>query len=431
MKNLIISSIAVLGLAACSGAGSSPSNNAVVDGTVTGSTNLKVSVPGSALTSSTDAAGHFALVGVPGGTSALHFAGPGVNATLPITALMAGEDRHMSVSVSGDSATEHHECEDAEFKGAIQSISAPTLTVSGRTVTTDSSTQFFSGGAAVTLDAFSIGNVVEVEGVPQADGSVLARKISLEGADDAADAGNDDNGDDHGGQGGPGSGDDTNPRLEGTLSAINGTTLTVSGITVTTSASTVFEASDETHIALTDLVVGERVEVRGTAQPDRSFAATKVEVDAEAGAPEDEHITGAVTAIDAVGGSITIGTTTVLVTAATRLDDIASLSAISVGDVLDIEATAAADGTLTATEIKKASETPPPLLVEVRGAITALDASSLTVGGKTFTVNASTRMDNDGTTFTLASLKTGQIVDVRGTAQADGSLIATRIQLSN
>jgi hypothetical protein len=72
-----------------------------------------------------------------------------------------------------------------------------------------------------------------------------------------------------------------------------------------------------------------------------------------------------------------------------------------------------------------------PFEIEVRGAITALDATSLTVSAKTFTVNAATRLDNNGTTFTLASLKAGQSVDVRGALQASGQLLATRVQLRN
>ncbi|HEY2030093.1 MAG TPA: DUF5666 domain-containing protein, partial [Myxococcales bacterium] len=199
------------------------------------------------------------------------------------------------------------------------------------------------------------------------------------------------------------------------------------------SASTVFEAADETHITLADLAVGDRVEVRGAAQADGSFAASKVEIDADAGAAEDQHLTGAVTAVDPVAGSLTIGTTTVVVTAATRFEGVASLAGVNVGDILDVEATAAADGTLTATEIRAAAALLPPLMVEVRGPISAIDttAGSLTVAGKTFIVNAGTRMDNDGKTFTLASLTAGQNVDVRGAVQANGDLVASRIQLRN
>jgi hypothetical protein len=425
--NLIIG-IAVSGLVACSGgagssASASASAKAVLDGKVQGATNLKVTVPNTSLTSTTDASGNFALVGVPSGTAALRFSGSGVDTTLAITKLLAGEDRHLSVRISGNAAHEENEREDSRFVGVIDSITAPTVSVAGRVVTTTSATQFFSGGSTTTLDSFAVGNLVEVEGVPQADGSVVATKITMEDAGDNDDQGDDDGvGDRHGG--------DNDPRLEGALTAISGTSLTVNGITVTTSATTVFEAGEK-HIALTDLVVGDRLEVRGTAQADGTFAASKVEVDADAGEQEDDHVVGAVTAVDPVAGSLTIGTSTIVVTPTTRFDDIASLAAISVGDMLDVEVDVAADGTLTAREIKALGDLPPPLQVEVRGAITAVDATTLTVDTKTFTVTSSTRMDHDGNTFTLASLKVGQIVDVRGAAQASGDLVATRVQLRN
>jgi hypothetical protein len=421
MKKLI-ASIAVAGLAACSGSATpSSSSNAVLDGTIKGASSLRASIPGTSLKSTTDAAGNFALVNVPIRTTALLITGNGVNVTLPIAALASGENRHMAISVSGNSAWEQHELESDDLAGVVSAIVAPNLTVAGKTITTSAATLFFQHGAAVTLDAVAVGVVVEVEGAPQADGSILARKITIEGADDGSGQPGDD------GQSG------RQPRLEGTLTGISGTTLTVNGVSVTTSATTVFEAADETHITLADLAVGDRVEVRGDPQADGSFAASKVEVDATADAAEDVHLTGAVTAVDVVAGSLTIGTTTVLVTADTHLDGVASLVAILAGDIVDVEATVAADGSLIAKEIRAASALLPPLLVEVRGPVSAVDATAgmLTVAGKTFTVTADTRLDHNGQPFTFASLTVGQNVDVLGALQASGELTASRIQLRN
>jgi hypothetical protein len=437
MKKMnLISSIAVLSLVvACSGSSSSTANKANVEGSVTSSTALKVSVPGSSQSATTDASGNFALIGVPSGATSLHFTGTGVDATLPIVALMAGEDRHIAASVSGNTADDHPERDGSRFTGTVQSITAPTLTISGVTVTTTSATAFTSNaGTAITLDSIAIGDFVEVEGAPQADGSVIARSIKQEdqeladGGEPGDDNGHDDAGDDHGG----GSGNGT-AQFEGSLTAISGTTLTIGGVTVTTTAATEIEGANETHIALSALTVGEELEVKGVAQADGSVAASKIELQGAGDADlDDQHITGAVVAVDATLGSVTIGTTTVLVTATTRFEGLASLSAVTVGELLDIEATAAADGTLTATEIKAQAALAPPFQTEVRGPITALDATTVTVASKTFTVNASTRMDNNGDTFTLASLKTGQTVDVRGSSQTvGGALVASRIQLRN
>ena len=445
MKMNLIGSIAVASLVfvGCGGSSSSQSStSANIDGSVSSASGaLKVSIPGSAQSATTDAKGNFALIGVPSGATSLHFTGAGVDATLPIVALMAGEDRHVAVSVTGNQVDDHPERDGSRFNGTVTSITSPTLTVSGHTVTTTSATTFLdNSGNATTLDAIAIGAFVEVEGAPQADGSVLARTIKLEDAllADGGEPGDDNGhhdggepGDDNGHGGNDGSpGNGALAQFDGAVTAVTATTLTINGVTVTVSSTTEVEGSNETHIAFSAITVGQFVEVKGVAQADGSILASKIEVRA-AGEIEDEHLTGAVTAVNAVGGSVTIGTTTILVITTTRFEGITSLADVKVGDTLNIEATAAADGTLTATGIKAAGALPPPLLTEVRGAITALTATTIAAQGKTFTVNASTRMDNNGNTFTLSSLTVGQIVDVRGAVQADGTLLASRIQLRN
>ena len=78
---------------------------------------------------------------------------------------------------------------EVEFKGSIESITPPTLMVSGRKVMTNGSTRIRRGDKTVTLADLKVGDKVEVAGTRQADGSVLASKIKVE---DQKDGENDD-----------------------------------------------------------------------------------------------------------------------------------------------------------------------------------------------------------------------------------------------
>ena len=66
------------------------------------------------------------------------------------------------------------------FTGGIQSPSP--LRVAGRAVAVDGHTQILDHkNTPIPFSALVVGNTVEVEGASQADGSVLAKKIKLEG----------------------------------------------------------------------------------------------------------------------------------------------------------------------------------------------------------------------------------------------------------
>lgn len=416
MKNVVTRSIVVvLGLLsfAC-GRGSGASSGATVQGIVNAPASLRVGVAGTSLSSATDSRGSFMLLGVPAGAASLQFSGSGVNATLPIGVLVAGEHRRLVVSVSGSDAHEDAEQGETRFDGIVESIVSPSLTVSGRKVTTTSMTQFKNEGATITLADIHIGDRVEVEGTPQADQSVLARSITIEQVENEGDEAMEDG--------------HADLEFEGTLTAIAGSKLTVDGITVTVSASTVIE-SDDAKVGPSALAVGQRLKVEGVPQADKSVAATEIHILAP-DAPDDVDVTGSIAAIDIVARTLTVGKSTVHVDANTKFDDeLKSLADLKVGDLVDIEASRAADGTLLAREIHRLHEPPPPAEVEVRGAITAIGAASLTVQSMVFAVNASTIIESQGATLKLSDLKIGDTVEVRGEAQPNGSLVATRIQI--
>jgi protein involved in polysaccharide export with SLBB domain len=64
--------------------------------------NIKVSVVGSSLVTSTDSAGQFVLTGVPAGRVELRFEGPGLDARLEIAGLAEGQEIHITVKASGN-----------------------------------------------------------------------------------------------------------------------------------------------------------------------------------------------------------------------------------------------------------------------------------------------------------------------------------------
>lgn len=158
-----------------------------------------------------------------------------------------------------DTGNDNDEDEDdrvEDLKGTVSGISAasgcPVLTFTlnttpATTVKTDVSTVFDD----VTCATLANGAIVEVDGIRQADGSILAKKIEAEAGPD---------------------------EVEGTISELTGTcpalTFKVRGITVTTSASTTFSG-----VACAALANGTAVEVEGTKQANGSIAAASVKRD--------------------------------------------------------------------------------------------------------------------------------------------------------
>lgn len=70
--------------------------------------------------------------------------------------------------------------------------------------------------------------------------------------------------------------------------------------------------------------------------------------------------------------------------------------------------------------------------VEFRGTIDSVGTSSLMVSGRTVMVDDGTRiLDGDNLPITLGSLTVGDFVEVEAIAQADGSLLGTKIKLED
>src|SRR5712671_1400158 len=108
--------VLVLLAAACGSAGDSDSmpganGGGVMQGTVMrgGSQNMRVAVPSSSAATTTDTAGGFVLTDVPKGAAALQFSDGGQSATLATPAVVPGEFRRLTVSISGTSVTEPSE----------------------------------------------------------------------------------------------------------------------------------------------------------------------------------------------------------------------------------------------------------------------------------------------------------------------------------
>jgi len=136
--------------------------------------------------------------------------------------------------------------------------------------------------------------------------------------------------------------------------------------------------------------------------------------------------------VDAVDGMVlTVAGRKVAVTDATtiRKDDAAATFADLVrGTPVEVEGTLNADGGVTATEISIEDRNEAERIAFV-GTLTQITGNTLTVGGRTVNVGSATVIVKGDTTLTLADLKVGDRVLVRGAVQADKSVNATRIRV--
>lgn len=217
---------------------------------------MKVTVVGTNLSTTSNGRGEFVITGAPGGTVVLHFEGRGIDARLELSGLVEGQTIRIKVQVSGNNAKRQDD-DETEIRGLVEAILSPTsIRVAGVTVTVDSATEIRKDNGRLLLSEVRVGDTVRVEGVLQADGSILAREIRLEGK--------------NGGVG-------PEVELEGPISSIAAPNLVVDGRTVRTDSRTKFHGDGIKSLA--DLGVGDRVEVEGRLQSDNTIHAEEVKKD--------------------------------------------------------------------------------------------------------------------------------------------------------
>jgi hypothetical protein len=223
--------------------------------------------------------------------------------------------------------------------------------------------------------------------------------------------------------------------IEGTITALGAHSLTLGNKTVVVPAGTPIRHGG-TMVDFSQLRVGDRVHVHAT-KNGTDMTATEIELQTSnpgnPGPPVDHEVEleGAVSSVSGSCPSLSfmVSGKKVTTSASTQFKG-GTCSQIVNGTMVEMQGTTQANGSVSASrvEIKKQEDQEE---VELTGAISGLGGScpnlTLTVSSKSVTTNASTRFKDT----TCRSLKNGDKVEVNGTKQSNGSVLATSVAKDN
>jgi hypothetical protein len=224
----------------------------------------------------------FSLSGVPSGPLSLRFTGNGMDSELGLTPVQGTEDIHVVVSTNGSTLSLESDRrsfgKEVQLEGLVGALPPTTpagsLFVAGELVTTTPDTRYFFHGEAGAFTDLALGFRVHVKG-QSVTGSLQAVTIIIQSTNLQNDE--DEELDDEQ--------QDESASIEGLLATIGGAgaslNLLVGNTTVHTDASTRVQRKGDTQ-DLDVLVVGMRLHVVGTRQPDGSILARKIQIKGDA-----------------------------------------------------------------------------------------------------------------------------------------------------
>jgi hypothetical protein len=368
---------------------------------------ITVTVVGTNISATVDGIGRFTLSGVPAGTLQLQFSGRGTNATLTISSVGQQDQIQIAVTLNGNSVvleSQHRSSNDnrVEVEGRITAVDAAarTLHVAGIQVNVPTSAVIRrgSGGSqALQFSDLTVGVEVKVRGTRE--GTVItATEIRVES--------------------------DRQGRLDelkGVVSGLSGTcptlSFTVLGSAARTNGATFFKDGSCAQIQN-----GTAVEVKGERQADGSLLAVQVEVEDDV---NEMELKGVVSGLSGSCPSLgfVVNAVTVVTNSSTRFED--PCSGVQNGRRVEVEGTRQANGELLARKVE--TEEDEDNEIELKGAVSGLTG---TCPSLRFVVNAMTVVTNSSTRFDEGcnSVQDTRRVEVKGTRQANGELLARRVK---
>jgi hypothetical protein len=190
---------------------------------------------------------------------------------------------------------------------------------------------------------------------------------------------------------------------------VNGVHWSTNGATILVDGAVATEA---------DLAVGQVVRVEGTVDAGGTTGTAQ-------SISFDDDVTGPIQSIDLASGRLVVLGQSVRTGPATSFDDSIvprSLEGLAVGDVIEVSGLVAADGVINATRIERSAAAGE---LEVRGTVSGLDASAQRFDLNALEVDYSSAQLED---FPAGGPANGDLVEVHGTLDAGGTLIATRVE---
>ena len=292
--------------------------------------------------------------------------------------------------------------ETTELEGKVSDISAPTFSVNGvRVKVTEASVIESPNGSELTssefFSAITDDTEVEVEGIPQDDGSLLALEIEIESKEN--DSG------------------DTEPfvELKGNIDSFDSIeAFTVNGHSITTNLFTRYEDGNPDLLA-----VGIEVEVKGHQAEDGTIVAKKIEFESEDDNDRESEIEGEITSFTSAT-EFTIGEQAITTTANTEFDN-GSVESLALGVHVEVEGHINNDGILVADEIEfeEADE------ISVEGVVSVfVSATEFSIGEQSITTNSETEFKNSSASM----LALGVTLEVEGVLDENGTLVATKVE---
>ncbi|MEX0747106.1 MAG: DUF5666 domain-containing protein, partial [Rhodothermales bacterium] len=281
------------------------------------------------------------------------------------------------------------EREDVEVTGHIEELTATEITVHGLTFTVTDDTEIEGrGDEDLSLSDLQVGMIAHVEGGYDDGGVLFASEIKIRGRVH------------HEG------------RISGLVTATGDSLLEVDNVAFTVTDETIFSGAS----SLADIAVGQRVRVHFRELGDGSRVALRVGVKTEL--DHETELTGAIESIE--GDSVVVAGVTVLVTAATTIEDnegnTIALADLEVGQTVEVEGAAAGD-VIVARKIKVEDS------VVISGSVSSQSSSLVSVSGNEFAISEETLIVGAGNVeLSVADLSAGVFVEVLAVGrEGDGS----------
>ena len=309
---------------------------------------LTVSVAGTDISAAVKG-NQFSLSGVPSGPLSLRFTGNGMDSELGLAPVEGSEDIDITVSTNGSSVTLESERrsfgKEIQLEGLVESLPPTTgagaLVVAGQLVTTTPDTRFFFHGETAQFADLALGYRVHVKG-QSVTGSLQAVTIMIQSTNVPDDETEDDE-------------QDESASIEGVLATIGGSgtnlNLLVGNTIVHTDGSTRVQRRGDTQ-DLDDLVVGMRLHVVGTRQPDSSILARKIQIKGDAPGSAFE-IEGSIGGVKGTCPSLTFSVNGYAVTTNAGTAFTPACSTFKSGTKATVEGIMQSNGSITATSVTK------------------------------------------------------------------------------